>query len=464
MHTPLPADALLEELGVVSMEKRKEFSDHLPVWFRFTLTSEVRTVPSWKPLRSPPRLELDFKNKKGVNKYQEKIVKSVGKMDKEYRQLLEDKTTACSPSNSGAALQLVMAHTVSAAKNPKTEKINALIQEANKPRSKKKHGYSGDLAVLTAYKSFYENLIRCAFSWGRRRMRCNWNSTTYQSILTSLIRQWTKHHRHQIEGLDAWSLARAIPSPAELQTLSFHQISLKHLLEAIQKIKNLLHGKKRPIMRDESNANLHERQELYKAGKLGMLIDLLTCAPPKDLDLQTLPCPIAGQITDHYEIQRLVHAHLYRWHAIPKNLDPAAERLAKDPEWYKTLYHYDPEVHQGLPLHEESNIPLEFHDGLRKVCSKKASEETTQVLQDTIYSDISFEHFNEALNDLKTGSAPGPSQVTANMIKAWPRSTRMFVYKHMSNIWQSRTIPPWFKDKLMKLIPKLPDSDQLDDM
>ena len=59
---------------------------------------------------------------------------------------------------------------------------------------------------------------------------------------------------------------------------------------------------------------------------------------------------------------------------------------------------------------------------------------------------------------------PGPSQVTANMIKAWPAATRMLVYQHMSNIWTSRTIPPWFKDKLMKLIPKSPDSEALDDM
>jgi hypothetical protein len=226
MHTPLPADVLLEELGVVNSEKRKDFSDHLPVWFRFSLTSEVRTFPSRKPFRSSLRLELDLKNEKGVKKYQEKIVRSVGKLDKDYRQLLEDKTIACSPSNSGAVLQLVMAHTVIAAKNPKTEKINSLIQEVNKPRSKKKHGYSGELAVLTAHKSFYENLIRLEFPWAHRRMRCNWNSKTYQSILTSLSRQWTKHYRHQIEVLDAWSLARAIPSPAELQTLSFHQISL----------------------------------------------------------------------------------------------------------------------------------------------------------------------------------------------------------------------------------------------
>jgi hypothetical protein len=54
-------------------------------------------------------------------------------------------------------------------------------------------------------------------------MRCNWNSRTYQSILSSLIRQWTKNYRHQIEGLDAWSLARAIPLHEESNIhLEFH--------------------------------------------------------------------------------------------------------------------------------------------------------------------------------------------------------------------------------------------------
>ena len=31
MHTPLPTDVLLEEVGVVNSERRKEYSDHLPV-------------------------------------------------------------------------------------------------------------------------------------------------------------------------------------------------------------------------------------------------------------------------------------------------------------------------------------------------------------------------------------------------------------------------------------------------
>jgi hypothetical protein len=55
-------------------------------------------------------------------------------------------------------------------------------------------------------------------------------------------------------------------------------------------------------MRDEQNANLHEREELRKIGQLGKLIELLTCNPPNELDLQTLPCPTAGQIADHYVI------------------------------------------------------------------------------------------------------------------------------------------------------------------
>ena len=53
MHTPLPANILLEEVGVVNSEARKQFSDHLPVWLRLTLTSQVRTVPIRNPIKSP---------------------------------------------------------------------------------------------------------------------------------------------------------------------------------------------------------------------------------------------------------------------------------------------------------------------------------------------------------------------------------------------------------------------------
>jgi hypothetical protein len=152
------------------------------------------------------------------------------------------------------------------------------------------------------------------------------------------------------------------------------------------------------------------------------------------------------------------------WDAIPTDLDSAATRLATDPVWHSALNVYVPEVDDRVPLHPKSNIPVDMQEGLRKVCLQKASDKISKVIEEAIYADITYEHFDEALAELKTGSAAGPSRVTANMIKAWPRSTKMFVYKHMTNIWQSRTIPIWFKDKLMKLAPKIPGNDQLDNM
>jgi hypothetical protein len=64
-----------------------------------------------------------------VEKYQERIVKRVGKLDKEYSQLKLDKTVASMPSTSGNALQLVLAHSAAAVKDSKTAKIKALIQK-----------------------------------------------------------------------------------------------------------------------------------------------------------------------------------------------------------------------------------------------------------------------------------------------------------------------------------------------
>jgi hypothetical protein len=63
-------------------------------------------------------------------------------------------------------------------------------------------------------------------------------------------------------------------------------------------------------MRDEQNANLHEREELRKIRQLDKFIELLTCNPPNELDLQTLPCYTAGQIADHYVIQRTLNQYL----------------------------------------------------------------------------------------------------------------------------------------------------------
>jgi hypothetical protein len=64
---------------------------------------------------------------------------------------------------SATALQMVMADTAIATHDLKTRQRDEQIQQNGKSRKKKKkNGYSGDLAVLVAQKSFFENLIRIA--------------------------------------------------------------------------------------------------------------------------------------------------------------------------------------------------------------------------------------------------------------------------------------------------------------
>jgi hypothetical protein len=60
---------------------------------------------------------------------------------------------------------------------------------------------------------------------------------------------------------------------------------------------------------------------------------------------------------------------------------------------------------------------------------------------------IVFEEFNESLNALVNGGAAGPSDVTANMVKAWSEKTRRLVYLHMENIWTAMRGPPPYGSK-----------------
>jgi hypothetical protein len=97
-----------------------------------------------------------------------------------------------------------------------------------------------------------------------------------------------------------------------------------------------------------------------------------------------------------------------------------------------------------------------MQERLRKVCSQNLSDETSKIIEEAISANITYEHFDKAIAKLQTGSAPGPHRVTANIIKAWPKSTKIFVYKHMTNylevLYNSH------------LAPKIRGNDQLNNM
>jgi hypothetical protein len=98
-----------------------------------------------------------------------------------------------------------------------------------------------------------------------------------------------------------------------------------------------LQGEKRRYLRVKRSPAFARLEEFHANKELGKIIQQLSCRPPDMLDLQSLPCPTRGQITDHYTVQVVLNEYFKEWHAIPTTLDPAADKLARDPDWCVAL-------------------------------------------------------------------------------------------------------------------------------
>jgi hypothetical protein len=62
---------------------------------------------------------------------------------------------------------------------------------------------------------------------------------------------------------------------------------------------------------------------------------------------------------DHYEIQRKLNRYFYQWHAILKDLDPAAKLLATRPTFWLSLLHHHGGDDELEILHPDSTIPVD---------------------------------------------------------------------------------------------------------
>jgi hypothetical protein len=214
-------------------------------------------------------------------------------------------------------------------------------------------------------------------------------------------------------------------------------------------------------MRAEMSAEIQRRDQLRLDNKLGAMIETLSSHPQDQLDLQTLACAVRGQIVDHHEIHQVLKEYFRDWYDTPQDLDPAAHSLSHDPHYWETLLHLDPACHTPPLLHPDSAIPAPLQTGLRRACAMKTTPSFNTLLADNINKEIAYEEFSRELNALTNGAAPGPSDATASMVKAWPESVRKLVYKHMLNIWKTRASPTWIKDKVIKLAPKIAGNTEL---
>jgi hypothetical protein len=455
-------------VGTVNDEVTNTLSDHLPTWIVFDLMAPFHIPPPWDPQPTLTNPDLDMTDKPSIEEYNTHLTKRItAELPKKFRSYTEDKAPQISPHRSSCGLAAILRHSVLSVHDKKDglgKEIKIKIAlKCQRLRSDFKDGYSRGMRQLQVYLYFYRNIIRKVYPPRNSKKRTIWSQVTYQALLTKWHKEWSHKYTNTINKITPLSPAAALPLPTHLSQKSYHSISLAYLQTQITRIKTSLHGTRREEMRESTNPVIKKRAALHKAKKLGQLIQQLSGRSQGQLDLQSLPSSEYGQLTDPIEIKDTLNDFFQDWHAIPKGLDPAAHQLAHHPTFWQSLLRYQD---TGTPqvLNKASNIPPALQDGLRRACSVKVSPAVEQYVHEVVNQEVDFSEFNQAINNIPNGGAAGPSKASNNMIKAWNESTRRLVFEHMQNIWTTRSTPKWFKDKLIKLAPKIHGNTELKNM
>ena len=448
MQTQLPTQMWTQQVGTANNYETEVASDHLPIWIRYAISSYIPRVPVSRPLTTKMRSDIRLTDNKAILQYNDTLLPIV-QCQTPIRLERADQSSVTLAALCRASVEAV-------------RKQNNTVKHhhCSKRRTKYKVGQSTEVRIRQTYLHFYTMLTRIAYPKGRRKRTTPWTPHTYQMLLVRWLAQWTTHHAPLHATMPHLT---DLPAPKLLLSMSFPDITEHFLTEHRQLIKRSLHGTQRIHMQRTNNERLETISSAHHAKALGKVITLLTAQPTHHCDLSTLHSPTEGQITDHYRIHNLVTSFFTDWYRAPPSLDPAAETLTHTPMWWKELLHIPAGDHcQGL--HPNSSIPMKLQEGLHKVCAIKASTTIQEEIRQTVDRLITFDEFSAAIDDLREGSAPGPSETTPNMLRAWNPVIRKFVYDHMLTIWQQRSCPDWFKDKLIKLAPKVAGSNDLNHM
>ena len=460
-HTVLPPTMQVQRIGTGNDPQYNSLSDHRPVWITLAFSRPLTPVPTGNPIRPPPRIDIVLGDTVTQARYASCLRSYCAALPARYT----DPEVTHTVDDSCQFLAALSRLSVKAVGNPE-----GLDQYAKRRRmarrtgrgSRFKNGYSPQMRVLQLHMLFYQELLRVA-EGGRTHYTRHWTPATYQTTLAHWITKWRTKHQRLLSDL---SLTRAVstPHPSHLLYRPFELIHRAYLSSLIASIKSQLHGRKRRQMRNDMSAAIRRIDNLRATNKIGEMIQALSSSPREHLDLDSLPCSTRGQIVDPPAIHSTLSDYFSEWYSSPPDMDAAAVALDTAPDlWQDLLMPPSPSVRDPL-LHSQSAIPPPLQQGLRKACQVKVTEDQRQRIEATIQAPITFEQFNAEIDHLATGGAPGPSEATVNMLKAWPTDIRQLAHQHMTTIWTSRTSPVWFKDKIVKLAPKIPGNTDLSNM
>jgi hypothetical protein len=305
-----------------------------------------------------------------------------------------------------------------------------------KGRSSFKDGYSPELIILKDYLLLLYAIARSPKHRrqvvARRLVRKLLNNATQRFPSSTILLELGPYH------------------PNSLLSLHTSQLTSTLIGKSIEIIKARLHGRMRQKYRLQMNARVREIQEQVQLNQISKVVRKLTDKPFNKVDLSFIMNKEGTLVDSPRAVHAIINKHFSEWHAPPPDMDPAAISLHQDPYFLDTIMTGDsPQF-----LHPDSRIPIDLQQLILNSLRRPLGAEASVEMQEAVSGPIPLQTFLAAVKGQPRGKAPGPSGLTANMVKSWPESILTLAHSILQVLWDRGTLPGWWGDRLLCLVPK----------
>jgi hypothetical protein len=208
------------------------------------------------------------------------------------------------------------------------------------------------------------------------------------------------------------------------------------------------------------NARIAAMQDQLQLGQVSKIIRKLTDKPFKQLDLSFMRDKDGKFLEKPRQVHAALVSHFREWHASPSELDPAAQALHFDPLFLDRMM----APNAPTVLHQDSKIPADLQQQLIASLRRPLPGGVLEQMTEAICSPVSYASFVSAIQCQPSGKAPGPSGLTANMLKSWPESLLRLAHSLIQTLWSRGVVPGWWGDRLLCLAPKASAEFTLDNL
>ena len=447
LHTPLPPDQSVVEVGMDNDVSLVHYFDHRPIWIGIHI-AHVHSVTTKPPPALARPLPVEIPRKACHQLSQFILLTDTGRAAE---QVALPHVKDMTPEQQSCALAALLRITIASASTAcGIVTKNRLHRLCRKQRSSYKDGYSPIMRIFQESLHFFIRIRRLV---NARRKSRRWSRDTYYTTLLQHIVPWRRRVQNFLDpGQDINKIGLKLCNPSFLLSALFSQITNTSLSEKITSLRKMLQGRARKELRLNVSAAVRSLEQTRLENKIGLMIRRLGDKERFVLELFSMNDPVHGRITNPVTIHENLTDANEEIYNVPTNLDPAAQSLQDDPLCWPRLLH-------GLgaefdPLHADSTIPLPLQLDIKKVCRTKATAPLIAAMNAAMSEPITFETFEDAIKALKADKAPGPSMVTPNMIKAWSYDTLQYAYSLINGLWLAKHIPKWWSDHILCPAPK----------